>query len=38
VGHRGGAVTKRYPEDYTQPELRALSMEDVRRLRNMQNA
>jgi hypothetical protein len=35
VGHRGGAVTKRYPEDYSTAELKALSIEDVRRLRGL---
>jgi hypothetical protein len=37
VGHRGGPVTKRYPQDYTQDEMRNLSIEEVRRLRGMQH-
>ena len=38
VGHRGSAVTKRYPQDYSPAELRALSQDDVRKIRGMESA
>ncbi len=36
VGSRGGAVTKRYPQDYSIEEQRAMPIDEVRRLRALQ--
>jgi hypothetical protein len=38
VKGRGGAATKRYPQDYTKEELKALTTDEVRELRNMKYA
>jgi len=36
VGHRGGSPTKRYPQDFSTEELRALPIDEVRRLKAAQ--
>ena len=38
VGNRGGSVTRRYPQDYTPEELRAMPIERVRELRGMRSS